>query len=116
MYQQLKRLVAEDIRVRSLRPGDAQIGEHGLCERFGVSRTVVRQALAQLEHEDAIERVKGMFVDKRKTAEVLVHTLNGLYEDVEARGGDVRSVVRRQELTQADSMVAGALEIAERGR
>ena len=115
MYHQLKQLVAADITFQGLAPGDVLDGEHGLCERFGVSRTVVRQALSQLEREGVLERVKGKgtFVAQRKTAEGLVHTLSGLYEEVEARGGHVRSVVRQQKLVPADKSTAESLEIAE---
>jgi len=114
MYHQLKHRILRDIAEQGLRPGDVLPGEHRLCEQFGVSRTVVRQALAQLEHQGAIERVKGKgtFVAHQKTPESLVHTLTGLYEEVAARGGHVHSQVRRQELAPADDDVADALGIA----
>ena len=53
-----------------------------------MSRTVVRQALSELETEGVIERVKGAAPSSpsSKTAEHLVQTLTGLYEDVAARG------------------------------
>ena len=51
MYHQLKRRIVDDIARLGLRPGDVLPGEHRLCEKFGVSRTVVRQALSQLEHQ-----------------------------------------------------------------
>ncbi|SDK79224.1 GntR family transcriptional regulator [Cryobacterium psychrotolerans] len=114
MYHQLKRRIIEDINRLGMRPGDLLPGEHKLCERFGVSRTVVRQALLQLEHQGVIERVKGKgtFVAHQKTAESLVHTLTGLYEEVAARGGHVHSDVRRQETIPAEDDVADALGVA----
>lgn len=114
MYHQLKRRISEDIGRLGMRPGDLLPGEHKLCEQFGVSRTVVRQALLQLEHQGVIERVKGKgtFVAHRKVPESLVHTLTGLYEEVEARGGHVHSDVRRQESLPADDEVADALGVA----
>jgi GntR family transcriptional regulator len=113
MYHQLKRRIIDDIARLGLRPGSILPGEHKLCEQFGVSRTVVRQALAQLEHQGVIERVKGKgtFVAHQKTPESLVHTLTGLYEEVAARGGHVHSVVRRQEIVLADDGVADALAV-----
>ncbi len=59
MYDQLRRLIIDGIAQDGLQPGDPLPGEHRLCEQYGISRTVVRQALAQLEHEGIVERVKG---------------------------------------------------------
>lgn len=113
MYKQLCDQLILEISTRKLAPGHRLPGEHGMCEMYGVSRTVVRQALGQLEHDGVIERVKGKgtFVAPRKVSESLVHTLRGLYADVESRGGSVYSDVRRQELAPADETVAEALRI-----
>lgn len=115
MYDQLRRLIVEHIENDGLQPGDPLPGEHRLCEQYGVSRTVVRQALAQLEHEGLVERVKGKgtFVARPRTPESLVHTLIGLFDEVERRGGHVRSDILRHELIGADAEVAAALEIPE---
>ena len=114
MYDQLRQLIIEGIARDGLQPGDPLPGEHRLCERYGISRTVVRQALAQLEHEGLVERVKGKgtFVSRPRTAESLVHTLVGLYDDVERRGGHVHSDVLRHEQALADDEIAAALEVA----
>ncbi|AZC12637.1 GntR family transcriptional regulator [Microbacterium sp. ABRD28] len=113
MYDQLRRLIIDGIASQSLRPGDLLPGEHRLCELYGISRTVVRQALGQLEHEGIIERVKGKgtFVARPKTSEALMHTLIGLYDDVERRGGHVRSDVLRHETVPATPEVAEALAV-----
>ncbi len=113
MYDQLRRLIIDGIARDGLQPGDPLPGEHRLCEQYGISRTVVRQALAQLEHEGLVERVKGKgtFVARPRTSESLVHTLVGLYDDVASRGGHVHSDVLTHEETIADEAVANALEI-----
>jgi GntR family transcriptional regulator len=113
MYDQLRQLIVDGIARDGLQPGDPLPGEHRLCERYGISRTVVRQALAQLEHEGLVERVKGKgtFVSRPRTSESLVHTLVGLYDDVERRGGHVHSDVLRHERSAADEEVATALEV-----
>ncbi|WP_193597175.1 GntR family transcriptional regulator [Microbacterium sp. YJN-G] len=115
MYDQLRQLIVDSIEQDGLQPGDPLPGEHRLCEQYGVSRTVVRQALAQLEHEGLVERVKGKgtFVARPRTSESLVHTLVGLFEEVERRGGHVRSEILRHETVPADAEVADALELAE---
>lgn len=113
MYDQLRRLIIDSISRGDLAPGDLLPGEHRLCEQYGISRTVVRQALAQLEHEGIVERVKGKgtFIAHPKTSESLVHSLVGLYEDVESRGGHVHSDVLRHTTEPADGEIADALEI-----
>ncbi|GAB3596152.1 GntR family transcriptional regulator [Microbacterium tumbae] len=113
MYDQLRQLIIDGIARDGLQPGDPLPGEHRLCERYGISRTVVRQALAQLEHEGLVERVKGKgtFVSRPRTSESLVHTLVGLYDDVARRGGHVHSDVLRHEREEADEEAAAALEI-----
>ena len=112
-YQQLKEILTAEIKRERLEIGARIPGDHELCRRFGVSRTVVRQALAELEAEGEIERVKGRgtFVSTPKTAEGLVQSLSGLSEDVAARGSTLRSVVRSLALTPADAQVAADLEV-----
>ena len=107
MYDQLRQLILDGIDRDGLQPGDPLPGEHRLCEQYGISRTVVRQALAQLEHEGAIERIKGKgtFVAQPRTSESLVHTLVGLFDEVDRRGGHVRSDVLRHEIVDADAEV-----------
>ena len=113
MYDQLRRLIIDSIGEGKLVAGDLLPGEHRLCEQYGISRTVVRQALAQLEQEGVVERVKGKgtFIAHPRTSESLVHSLVGLYEDVERRGGHVRSDVLRHETELADGEIADALEV-----
>jgi len=113
MYDQLRQLILDGITRDGLQPGDPLPGEHRLCEQYGISRTVVRQALAQLEHEGAVERIKGKgtFVAHPRTSESLVHTLVGLFDEVERRGGHVHSDVLRHEIIEADAEVAAALEV-----
>jgi len=112
-YHQLKQIVIADIKRRRLVPGDRLPGDHELCAAYDVSRTVVRQALAELEVAGLIERVKGRgtFVAQPKTAEGLVQSLTGLYEDVASRGGRLTSEVRRLEMIPADDDVAAALQV-----
>lgn len=111
MYDQLRRQILETIADEGLEPGDLLPGELRMCELYGVSRTVVRQALGQLEHDGVISRVKGKgtFVAPQKTAEALASGLAGLFEEVAARGGHVRSDVLRFEREPADERVAEQL-------
>jgi len=108
-YFQLKQILSEQIA--QLQPGDRLPGDFELCSEYDVSRTVVRQALSQLEVEGLVERVKGRgtFVAAPRTGSSLIKGLTGLFEDVSANGGTLRSEVRRLELEPADDQVATAL-------
>lgn len=112
-YHQLKQILLAELRERELSPGDRLPGDHDLCATYAVSRTVVRQALAELETEGVIVRVKGRgtFVAAEKTAEHLVQSLTSLFEDVAARGSHLHSEIRRLEIVPADAHVAAELQL-----
>jgi len=113
-YYQLKEILVDDIQRRQLQAGDRLPSDHELCAQHGVSRTVVRQALSELEAEGVLERVKGRgtFVSQHKTAEGLAQSLTGLFEDVAARGATLRSEVQRLEVVPADAAIAADLDLA----
>lgn len=48
-YIQLMELLREKINNKVWQPGEQIPGEQDLCETYGVSRTVVRQALREME-------------------------------------------------------------------
>jgi GntR family transcriptional regulator len=112
-YFQLKQIILADIEAQGLRPGDRYVGDHELSAKYDVSRTVVRQALGELESEGVIERIKGRgtFIAHPKVDEGLARSLTGLYEEVRGRGSALRSEVRRLELVPAGDAVAEILQL-----
>jgi GntR family transcriptional regulator len=115
LHHQLKMILAEMVHSGELSPGDPLPGELRLCEQYGISRTVVRQALVQLEFEGLVERMRGRgtFVATPRTPQGLVQSLSGQFEDLAARGLHLRSEVRTLELVPAPAHAAAALGIAE---
>lgn len=112
-YHQLKQLIIADIARHDRRPGDRLPGDMALCDTYGVSRTVVRQALGELELEGVIVRQKGRgtFVAPTPANDGLIARLTGLHHDLSARGVRLRSVVTSIGVAPADDSQAAALEI-----
>ena len=94
--------------------GDREEGEEERREKKEESRKGGRKGKKEKEKEGEKEGGKGSGknVEGLKTSEGLVQSLTGLFEDVRARGGHLRSEVRRREIVPADDQVALALEIA----
>ena len=99
-YIQLMDILREKVQQSEWRPGDQIPGEQDLCERYQVSRTVVRQALRELEYEGVITRQKGKgtFISLPKISEGLVQKLTGFYQDMVERGLKPGSQVLHQEV------------------
>lgn len=114
LYYQLKQWLSNRILSGELGPGAQLPGELELCERFGVSRGVVRQALTELRYEGLIERErgKGTFVSMPKTAEGLISGLRGLADDAALRGQRVESTVLLLIETPASVAIARSLDLA----
>lgn len=112
-YRQLKEILREQVTSGVLRPGDKLDGEHELCRRYGVSRPVVRQALAGLHRENLLDRIRGQgtFVAEPRTSQSLVQFVHGLYDDVQAMGRTLRSDVRRMVVEPADADVSHRLRV-----
>jgi GntR family transcriptional regulator len=113
-YVQLKDALSEEIEAQRWSPGDQLPTEQDLCALFGVSRTVVRQALQQLDFEGMVtrERGRGTFVAEPKISSTsLVHSLMGFYEDMEKRGFNMVSDMLEQNMLPAGQHVAAYLNV-----
>ena len=115
LYIQVIDSMVEYIEGNELAPGFQLPGEAELCRLFDVSRTVIRQALQELEYKGMIYRTKGKgtFVAKPKIHEGLFQELTGFYQDMETRGHTPESIVLKQEKVKAAKKVAAYLEINE---
>lgn len=113
LYHQLKQLIVADIEELHRQPGDRLPGDHALCETYGVSRTVVRQALSELEVEGVLvrDRGRGTFVAPSPADEGLIASLTGLHEDLAKRGVALRSDVLKIGVVPADDSQAHDLEL-----
>jgi GntR family transcriptional regulator len=112
-YAQLIEVIRDIIKSEKLKPGDQLPSEPDFCKTYGISRTVVRQALRDLEIDGLIVRRKGKgtFVAEPKINESLVQKLTGFYHDMVERGLTPITDVLSQEIVSATAMVAHQLEI-----
>lgn len=91
-------------------PTEAELGE-----QFGISRIVVREALADLVRSGLIYKIKGQgaFVSARERDEDFVSTVLGFSDEMERKGLTVRTQVLVQELRAPAPAEAQALALGE---
>jgi GntR family transcriptional regulator len=110
-YVQLEQILRAKIEKGELSPGERLPGELELCDAYGVSRAVVRQALKDLTDEGLIlrDKGKGTFVAEPKINESLVQELTGFYQDMVDRGFTPVTQVLKQEIVPAGERIASYL-------
>jgi GntR family transcriptional regulator len=99
LHVQIRDILHQQIKNQILVPGDALPTEEELQVWFGVSRSVVRQALASLADLGLIHRLRGRgsVVAAPPTLHRLVDRVGGLNEQAAARGQHLRTHVLRLE-------------------
>lgn len=99
LYAQIVQLLAQEIGERRLSPGTVLPSEAALCKRFGVARSVVRQALSVLAADGLIHREQGRpaVVAARSEHRRLVQRSIGLYDQFASAGTLLRTQVLRLE-------------------
>ena len=97
LYIQVIDSLTDYIECNKFKPGYQLPGEAALCRSFNVSRTVIRQALKELEYKGLIYRTN----------------LTGFYQDMEAKGHRPHSKVLKQKKITATKKVADKLELDE---
>jgi GntR family transcriptional regulator len=114
-YYQLRQLLERAVTSGALAVGDQVPTEAALCERYDVSRTVVRQALSDLERHGLLTRIKGKgtFVAEPKLSELVAQSLTSLHEDLAARGQRLETKVLRLEVEPVSPHVAQMLRLPE---
>ena len=112
-YYQLRQLLESAVAGGVLTAGEQIPTEASLCERYDVSRTVVRQALSDLERTGLVTRMKGKgtFVAQPKVSEFVAQSLTSLHEDLSARGERLATKVLRLEVEPVSPHVAAMLEL-----
>ncbi len=106
-------MILDAIDVGTYRPGDRLV-ENELAERFGVSRTPVREALQRLETQSLLARDGRSLIvaslDHNQTAELYVvrGELEGLAARLAARHATVEEIRVLREMVEADNALIEA--------
>jgi DNA-binding GntR family transcriptional regulator len=113
LYYQLIRLIEGKIRANEWRPGCSLPSEQAFCDHFGLSRTVIRQAFADLQNRGLLLKRNG----KRTTIAhpsyrgSLMQYLTGFHEEAERRGEAPRTKVMEMKVIPAPQVVAEKLNL-----
>jgi len=110
-YFQLKKIIVQEISTGRWAPDEQIPSEPEICQHFGVSRTTVRQALAELENEGSIRREKGRgtFVSQTYPELWFLQSSQGFYDEAARKGHEVVSRLIRRERTELPGFAAEAL-------
>jgi GntR family transcriptional regulator len=108
LHLQLRGHLRAQILNHSLPPGTSLPSEAQLQVRYGVSRSVVRQALGALTDEGLIERGRGRgsTVAPRREHHRLVHRTSGLSAQLGSAGASVGTEVLSLTIQEADASTA----------
>lgn len=113
LWSQVKSALTSLIRAERLTEHDRLPSESELCHIFGVSRTVVREALAQMVNEGLIYRLQGSgaFVQGRRAEQDFVGSTVGFSGELAEKDKTVKRRVLRQEVVFPSPRVCRMLKI-----
>lgn len=113
LYFQLETLILEEIENGTYPVGSMIPTEKELSQMFDISRTTVRQAIADLVQKERLYRTKskGTFVAHPKTSQQFMHTILSYDEDVRAAGRHPSTEVLQLEVVELSQEIACAMEM-----
>jgi GntR family transcriptional regulator len=113
-YFQLKKALEDQIVSGRWRVGERLPSEPAICTHFRISRTTVRQALAELESEGLVrkEKGRGTFISEPRSSSWLLQSSHGFYDEAVRGGRIVTSKVLRAEIEVLPQWAADALRLA----
>jgi GntR family transcriptional regulator len=114
-YFQLSSYIEQQIKAKRLLAGQLLPSEQEICEKLGVSRTVVRQALADLERDGFINKQNGKrsAISYPKYDGSLMQNLRGFYDDAVLKGQKLTTRILELKVVPAEGELAGILKLNE---
>ena len=113
-YIKIKDYIIQNIKDGIYKENEQIESEHALCERFGVTRMTVRQALTDLINDNIIYSVPkvGSFVCKKSRFKSF-DGLNSVTEDCAKKGEVCVSEIIVNELTEADDFLKKEMNLED---
>jgi GntR family transcriptional regulator len=114
LWMQLKSILQGQIQSGELLPDSRLYSEHELCKIYAVSRTVVREALSELVHDQFIYRIqgKGTFISGRKEEQDYAGSNIGFSGEMIGKGRKVMTKILRQTLADPGERERRMLRLA----
>lgn len=99
LYEQLKNLIKEQIKNGELKPNQQIPSERELCERYGISRITVRQAISLAIQEGLLFRThgKGTFVAQPNKIKQGLTRVSTFQQTLSAQGMLASTKIRKSE-------------------
>lgn len=115
LYHQIENILERAIRIGSIKPYEKVPTEHEICDIFGVSRSVVRQALKGIEDKGLVMRSpgRGTFAAESKYSLHTLQGLRGFFQDVETTGSLPSTKLLKNEITLASGKISQFLELPD---
>lgn len=116
LYYQIEYVLEREIRNGNFEPDEKLPTEKELCEFFGVSRSVVRQAIKGLKDKRLVWRSpgKGTFVSASRYNFPILERFTGFFQAVESAGDLPRSQLLEKRTINVSGKIAQALHIPEK--
>ncbi len=114
IYYQLKQIIIEAIQSGEYKANDRLPTEKELCEKYGISKAPVRQAMRELEEENFIYKIhgKGSFVLSGYIKSTATK-LRSFSDEIRSLGHEPGARLIEQKTILADAEIAKNLNIAE---
>lgn len=114
LYFQLIHIVEEKIRAGEWKPGSTLPSEQAFCDHFGLSRTVVRQAFADLENKGLLKKQNGKktMIAYPAYRGTLMQNLVGFHEEAEMRKEKPKTRVMEFKKIAADQLISDKLGVS----
>ena len=114
LWMQLKSILQGQIQSEELLPDSRLYSEHELCKIYGVSRTVVREALSELVHDRFVYRIqgKGTFITGRKEEQDYAGSNIGFSGEMIGKGRKVLTKILKQKLADPSEREQRMLRLA----
>ena len=108
LYFQLEKLILEEIESGAYPVGSLIPTEKELSQMFDISRTTVRQAIADLVQKDRLYRVKskGTFVARPKVGQGFIQNIQSFADDVSSAGRTPRTEILDMRVVELPQDVA----------